>query len=68
MEKTTVAYIGREKLSEVAPNHPFAGSGIHFAIKRPDSSKPVSQPSTPEEQKSGSVACEVKNGMGNENN
>jgi hypothetical protein len=44
-----MAYIGKVKLAELAPNHPFAHSQISFGVKPPVSSSGKSKtPNKPE--------------------
>ena len=40
-----MASLGKIKLEEVAPNHPFANTFISFGMKRPPSSTDASAPS-----------------------
>lgn len=40
-----MAYLGKRKIAEIAPDHPFATSQISFGVKRPGTSS--SEPSKP---------------------
>lgn len=44
-----MAFVGRKPLKEFSPNHPFAGSGIAFGVRLPETSAPAASKPQPEQ-------------------